>query len=356
MNLLRNYISITVLKGVGLVLLVLVSVATVAKFVGQLDDVGVARYGLPQALAFVALGIPRMIFDMLPAAALIGALLSLGNMAVHRELIVMRASGVSTLSMLMSVGLAGVVLLVIMVLIGESWAPSLGAYARDLRSQALLDDVNLGDGQSAWLRVGDRIISLRKPGGGLDFGGGMTVFELQGDGALRQVARADTAGVELTNEWILANYEQTTLSEAGTTVLRESMVREDFDLSPDLLGLSVVRQDLLDTLALTRYIDYLRSNGLDAQRYLLAYWSRIANTVSVVLMALLALPFVFGSLRSAGAGARLLVGLVIGLGYYVVVQVSVNGGEVFNVEPVVVAWAPCAALLVITAVGLFRVR
>lgn len=356
MNLLRNYILISVLRGVGLVVVVLASVVSAATLVRELVDVGVARYGLPEALAFVALGIPGRVFDILPVAALIGALLSLGNLAVHRELIVMRASGVSHLSLLTSVGLAGVVLLIIMALIGESFAPSLGAYARNMRSQALLEDVDLADGQSAWLRVGNRIISVRRPGGGLDFGGGMTLFELDGDGALRQVARADTAGMELTNEWILANYEETSLSAEGTKVVHAPIVRQNYDLSPDLLGLSIVRQDLLDTTALIRYIEYLEANGLDADRYLLAFWSRISNTVSVVLMTVLALPFVFGSLRSAGTGARLLVGLAIGLAYYVAVQLSLNGGEVFNVDPVVIAWAPCAVLLVITSGALLRMR
>jgi lipopolysaccharide export system permease protein len=87
-----------------------------------------------------------------------------------------------------------------------------------------------------------------------------------------------------------------------------------------------------------------------------AYWSRIANTVAVVFMVVLALPFVFGSLRSAGTGARMLVGLIIGLGFYVVGQVSSSGGEVFNLDPVLVAWAPTAALILTTAIALSRVR
>jgi lipopolysaccharide export system permease protein len=355
-TLLRNYLIVSVLKGVALVLVVLVLIGAIAELVGQLDDVGVARYGLNDAVTYVALRIPRMIFEVLPVAALIGALLSLGNLAVHRELVVMRASGVSHLEMLGAVGFAGVVLLVFMGLIGESLAPSLGAYARDMRDQALLDDVNLADGQSAWLRDGSRIISLHKPGDGREFAGGLMLFELDGDSALSGVVRADTAGTELTNEWILANYVETTLTDAGVEVVREPVIRQDYDLSPDLLGLSVVRQDLLDTPALTRYIAYLRSNDLDADRYLIAYWSRIANMVSVVLMTVLAVPFVLGSLRSAGAGARLLIGLLVGLGYYGLVQLTSNGGEVYDVDPVVVAWAPCVILTLVTAVALLRVR
>ncbi len=83
------------------------------------------------------LRLPRKIFDTLPAAALIGSLLSLGNLAVHRELVVMRASGISSLQLLGTVGLAGIGLAVLMALLGESLAPSLAGYANEMRTQAL---------------------------------------------------------------------------------------------------------------------------------------------------------------------------------------------------------------------------
>ena len=73
-------------------------------------------------------------------------------------------------------------------------------------------------------------------------------------------------------------------------------------------------------------------------------------------MAVLALPFVMGGLRSAGTGARMLVGLIIGLGYYVLVQLSAQIGDVFSLDPVVAAWAPGALLLFVTGVAVVRLR
>jgi lipopolysaccharide export system permease protein len=127
-------------------------------------------------------------------------------------------------------------------------------------------------------------------------------------------------------------------------------------LNPDLLELSVVREDLLDTPSLQRYIRYLDANDLDAHRYLVAYWSRIASVPSVLVMTILALPFVFGGLRSAGAGARLVVGLVIGLSYYVLGEVLKSGGEVYGLSPLFIAFAPSALLLVVAAIAFLRVR
>jgi lipopolysaccharide export system permease protein len=356
MNQLRRYLIVTVLKSIALVLCVIVVIGAVIEFVGQLDDVGMADYGLLEALSYVLLRVPRMVFEVLPAAAFVGALFGLGNLAVHRELIVMRASGVSHFSMLGALGLAGFGLLVVMVLLGESLAPSLGAYARDLRTAALHDDVNMADGQSTWLKDGNRIINLRQPSEVLGFSGGVFLFELDDAQRLVKVARADTADIGPLNEWLLGNYAETVFAPEGIQARRVEELRQSYGLSPDLLALSVVREDLLDTLALERYIDYLRANDLDARRYLIAYWSRFANIASVLFMTVLALPFVFGGLRSAGTGGRLLVGLIVGLTYYVVVQVAARSGQVFDVDPIVVAWGPTAMLLVVVTIALLRIR
>src|SRR5690606_38030201 len=114
MRRLTRYIALEVLKGVGLTVSVLVAVTSFVELVGQLDDVGTNDYGFREALTYVALRLPRTVFEILPPAALIGALLSLGNMAVHRELIVMRASGVSNMQLLGAVSVAGFALLVVM--------------------------------------------------------------------------------------------------------------------------------------------------------------------------------------------------------------------------------------------------
>ncbi|HEY3517804.1 MAG TPA: LPS export ABC transporter permease LptG [Gammaproteobacteria bacterium] len=355
MTLLRTYIVMAVLRGVATVMAVLVAVRVVIEFVGQLNDVGTGDYGLQDALTYIALRVPRTVFTTLPIGALIGSLLSLGNLAVHRELIVMRASGVSSLQLLSAVGLAGLMLAVLMVLLGESVAPSLGAYASELRTRAMHEEIAVADGQATWLREGDRIVALRRQAGDLGYGDGVLLFELGPEQTLRQVARADSANLE-ENRWVLSNYAETSFEDGGVTVRSGRESSERHGLNPDLLELSVVRADLLDTPSLVRYISYLRANSLDAHRYLVAYWSRLANVFSVVVMTVLALPFVFGGLRSAGAGARLLVGLIMGLTYYVAGQVLTSGGEVYGVNPVVIAWAPTALLVLVTSFAFARIR
>lgn len=355
MTLVRRYIVVSVFGGVATVLAVLLTVFVSIELVSQLNDTGVGDYGLTQAVSYVLFRLPRRIVDALPAAALIGSLLSLGNLAVHRELVVMRASGISSFQLLGSVGLAGFGLAVLMALLGESLAPSLGAYALEMRSQAMQKGAAPTSGQATWLRDGDRILSLRRQAGDLGYGGGVLLFELGSEQTLRQVARADSADIDDRSRWVLSNYAETTFLENGVDTRSEREATQTYSLNPDLL-VSVVRAELLDTPSLHRYIRYLRDNSLDSWRYEMAYWQRFSNLASVILMTILALPFVFGGLRTAGTGARLIVGLVIGLTYYVIGEVLARSGEVFELNPIAVAWAPSAVLFLVTIIAIARAR
>ncbi|HEY1491298.1 MAG TPA: LptF/LptG family permease, partial [Steroidobacteraceae bacterium] len=69
-----------------------------------------------------------------------------------------------------------------------------------------------------------------------------------------------------------------------------------------------------------------------------------------------AIPFVLGSLRTAGAGTRMLMGLVLGLGFFLLQRLIESGTVVFNLNPLLLAWMPTALLALVVLVLLARVR
>jgi lipopolysaccharide export system permease protein len=103
-------------------------------------------------------------------------------------------------------------------------------------------------------------------------------------------------------------------------------------------------------------VRYLDSNRLRATNYLFALWSRIARTVAILVAVLFAVPFAFGSLRSAGAGARATMGLVIGLLYFFLQRTVESSTTVFGLNPVLLAWLPCSLLAAAALVLYWRVR
>jgi lipopolysaccharide export system permease protein len=91
-------------------------------------------------------------------------------------------------------------------------------------------------------------------------------------------------------------------------------------------------------------IRHLEANGLDSREPTFAFWSRIARTVAPLFAVLLALPFVFGSLRGAGAGGRIAVGLVLGILFFLLQQMIESGAVVFRGDPMLLAWVPTAVM------------
>ncbi len=124
----------------------------------------------------------------------------------------------------------------------------------------------------------------------------------------------------------------------------------------DFLTDTVARPNDLDTRTLWSLIRHLKGNELDSRTQEFAFWSRIARTTAILFAALLAVPFVFGNLRSAGSGARLLIGVLIGLSFFLVQRLLESGGIVFDANPIALAWSPTVLLATVAMVLIARTR
>lgn len=350
-----RYVLAIMLRATALVLLVLVGLSAFINFAGQVDDVGKGSYSLLDALTFVTLKIPNQAYEMLPIATLLGALTGLGALASHSELIVMRASGMSVWRLARPVAVAGIVLTLLSAAIGEIIAPPTEQYAKRFRAQQMHKQLNFAGGQSGWIKDGDVVVNI---GEVLQSGraGGVRIYRFDDAGLIRSIGVAAMADVSADQRWRLEDYKESRFVEGGVTTRKQRLETQESSLNSDLLRLSVVDPEQLSGLGLANYVRYLKSNGLDSDRYESALWSRFAASVSVFVMCLLALPFVFGSLRSSGAGTRILVGVIFGVVYYLASKTMANSGTVYSLNPVLTAWLPTMVLCVVTGLLLARVR
>ena len=355
MRILRGYLFRTIIGTTGLVLAVLLSLGAFIEFVGQLDDIGIGNYGLLNALGWVALRMPNIIAQMLPIATLLGALLGLGTLAGRSELIVLRAAGVSPRGLASSVLATGVVLAVAGLAISMYLAPPLERYARQQRELAKFGQAGISAGDSAWIRDRRTILNVVPPTEEFP-AGNVYVFRLGEGGTLEAIGRAESVRAEPDRRWFLHNYAESRFTPAA---IQKSLATQALALegvNPDLLGLTIIREETMTGAALWRYVQYLKRSGLQARSYEVAFWSRIASLFAVPLMCVLAVPFVLGALRSGGAGSRLLAGLGIGLAWFLVSRTLADGGAVWNLNAVAVAWLPTGLLAIVTTALLGRSR
>ncbi len=354
MRIIRRYLFRVVLSRTLLVLAVLIALASFFELIGQLDNLGEGSYGLAEAFYYTVLKIPRKIFVVLPMAALIGSLLGLGALAAHSEIIAMRSAGISTWRLAGALAGTGVILGVVSFAIGDFIGPASEGYARQFRVLARSGEASLQPGTAAWVRDGNTYINLGHPDEELRFGG-VTLYRVE-NGALAALAHADSVEVTDDGQWVLNNFAETRFLDTGVVVHRVARLLEPKNLDSELLALMEVKRTTLVGGQLRRYIAYLKSNGLDARRYETAFWSRIMNSLAIIPMIVLALPLSFGNLRSSGAGARLVVGLAIGLAYFLGSQTLADGGAVFGLAPALVAALPPLILTLIVLGLLWRAR
>lgn len=355
MRIIRGYLSRTIVATSAIVMAVLLALGGFIEFVGQLDDIGTGGYGVVQGLAYTLLKIPEMAFIMLPMAVLLGSLLGLGALASGSELIALRAAGVSQNAVARSVLVTGFGLAALCLLLGEYLAPPLERYSRQFRTFSMHGPAGVATGESAWVRDGNVIINMSRLGDPSRFGG-VYLFRLDRGNRLASVARASSAGLDQAQRWTLNNYAVTTFTADGVTTQRARRSAAVSGLNAELLALTVVRPEALDGFALWRYIRYLRANELDSHRYEVAFWSRLAAAFAVAPMCVLAVPFAFGQMRRAGTGARMLIGIAIGLIYFLLSRALADGSEVYNLNPFVVGWLPTLALIAATVLALNRLR
>jgi lipopolysaccharide export system permease protein len=347
LRLIGGYLARAIITASLLVLFVLLAVMGFIEFVGQLDDIGVGQYTLVRAIGYVVLREPDAAFTLIPIAVLIGGILGLGGLAEHSELIAVRAAGVSLAALVRAVFTTGLFIALLTAALGEYLAPPIQRYARQMRVSAIQDGLGTGSGESAWMRDGGTIINVNAMGD--PRAAGVFLFQVAPGNRLASITHADSAGFDSSKQWILNNVTATDFASTGTRIRRARSQPQANSLNANLLGLTIVRADHLNGVALWNYVRYLRVNGLDARRYEISFWRRISTVTVMPIFCVLALALCFGRLRRAGTGARSAIGIALGLGYYLATQGLAEAGEAFALSPIVAAFLPTAVVAAVTA-------
>lgn len=121
-NRLERYIAGSILNSILIIIFIIICLASLFALVDQVNDFK-NNYGILQALQYVALTVPRRLYDNLPMASLVGSLIGLGTLASRSELTIMRAAGMSTGRIVYAVMKPVFVIMLASVLIGEYVIP-----------------------------------------------------------------------------------------------------------------------------------------------------------------------------------------------------------------------------------------
>ena len=354
MDLLDRYIGRAVLNGVLGAAFVMMTLDTLITFAGESGAIGKAHYTMWYALAYVLLSMPQEFYQYFPMIALLGTIFGLGMLASHSELIAMRAAGLSIVRITYAVLKTGLILAAFAIFVGEVIAPPAIQYAKLKRISAMNQQISLNTDYGLWARDGDTFIHVRR----VEAKGrllGLNLYQINDQQVLERVISADAADY-VKDHWELQHVTVGSIEPSGYKRQELKTMPWQSLLNPDVVSVVSVTPENLSIWKLRGYIDYLKENKLDASNYKLTFWTKVASPLTIGVMIILAVPFVFGSLRDAGMGKRLVFGFMLGLGFYVANTLSGQIGLVYGIPPVVSAILPTLLAMGVAGYLLLRTR
>ena len=346
---LDRYIGKTIFNTILMTLFMLVSLSGIIKFVDQLRKTGQGAYSALDAGYYTLLSVPKDIEIFFPMAALLGALLGLGTLAQRSELVVMQAAGFTRMQVALSVMKTAIPLVLLTMAIGEFVAPQGEQMARNFRAQQLYGGALVSTQSGLWAKDGNNFIYIERVKGDNEIDG-VSIYSFNDDRRLQSVRYAATAKWDKDKKlWVLSQVDESNLTDPKQITGSQSLGGEwKTNLTPDKLGVVALDPDALSITGLYDYSKYLKQSGQEAGRYQLNMWSKIFQPLSVAVMMLMALSFIFGPLRSVPMGVRVVTGISFGFVFYVLDQIFGPLTLVYGIPPVIGALLPSASFFLIS--------
>ena len=390
----------------------LIGLFAIFTFLDQMEDIK-GQYTIGRALLYVGYSLPRMFYETLPYATLIGCLTGLGLLASNSELIVMRAAGISTWHISRAVMIPTLAFVIVGLLAGEFVLPDFERTARAIREEARADDITPTGG--FWYRENQVFMHFNT----VSHDGELTgIHQYIAEGNMLSGTRFATRASynEESGNWTLYDVTETRIRDDGQKqprlgsergffdretfdheafgektfnektlnerLLNEGLLNEEildrkvldrkaldektfeqvsFDellwettLTPEILSTEIlVEPNKMSIMELKQKIDHLAAQGLNTGKFETGFYTKLLQPIASLSLVLVAISFIFGPLRDASMGMRVFSGLVIGLFFKFAQDLLSPASLVFGFSPLIATLLP---ILLCMAAGYLLLR
>lgn len=315
MKILDRYIAKTLLKYSLSVMVILVGIYAFFKFLEEVDNIGHASYTLLDAMIYIGLSTPSIVYLLSSLIILLGAILGLGQLASNSELIIMRSAGISIVEITKTTLKISLLFVVVMIFIGEFIAPLSTDYAKAYRAHALGEKVVSFNQQGFWIKDGGQFIHIDKNIDGTEFID-VTLITPNNTGQLNSVLFSKKANfngkkIVFENPSIYQIDASKPIAKIDKKILSQHTIKVEFD-QESILSLKKEPKEL-STLQLFRHVMFLSNNDLFSGAHEVELYSRIVKPLTLIAMIILSISFVFSSLRDSTLGRKIFLGVALSL-------------------------------------------
>ncbi|MCB5362644.1 LPS export ABC transporter permease LptG [Pusillimonas sp. CC-YST705] len=366
----RRYLASEIYRSCFVVLLALVGLFTFFALIEDLDQVN-DSFSLLNLFYLQALQLPSHLYELLPIGLLVGSVLALASLAQRNELVILRVSGVSGLKLLAMLWIITIPWVVGAFLLSEVVMPAVEIKSSEAKLQ-LLGRAGGGRLNSGyWFKEndehgGDRIINIAqlRPSGGVSE---IQLYEFSPTQELQRHSHAKEGYFE-DGKLILQEVTETLIDADAITALSDGQASKEpvtriqevvqrelpTSLTPERLIARILTPERMSISVLLDYIQYLNANQLHTERQIVALWRKAAYPFTLFVMITIAAPIGFMQTRRGGVGGKVFIGILLGVGFFMINQLALNIGTLGQWPPWVTALLPnLVALLLALAALLF---
>jgi len=306
----------------------------------------VLQQGAPfsAAVELLVYRLPYFLAFSFPMATLMASLMTIARLSDGQEITAMRTGGISLGRIAVSILAAGILVSAMTLFFNEVLVPgaeeryrraftrAIEAPANPVQEQVLFRDQQEGIESVYFAR---RFLADR----GVMEGVVVNQFER---GRLQRVIEAPQARY-VDQEWVFFN--GTMYLFTGPTTVATTFERLTLALrrTPKEIAIPKREPSEMSIRELRTYIRLLRRSGESTARYIVEVQSKFAIPASAALFALLAVPLGLRPHRS-GPSVGLGLTILVLVGYYIMISITLTLGQNGRVHPILAAWLPDAVL------------
>ena len=296
------------------------------------------------------LRLPAFSEILLSFAVMVGSIGALLSLSRRSELTIMRAGGMSVWQFLRPGVTVALLLGIFAVTIYNPLAASARSESERLVAEVFGKEAGLmvSSGAGSWLRQdgadGQSVMAARASSNQGLLLTGVTVIQFDTKGQFVERIDADKATLG-DSVWEL---QRALVSRPGREAERFETYTVSTYLTRERVGDALGSEIAVSVWQLPDLIELAEKTGLSAGRYKMQYALLLSRPMLLIAMVILAATVSLRSFRSGGIQTMVLVGMVGGIGFFLLTEVSRQIGMAGLISPTMAVWAPIGLALVIS--------
>jgi lipopolysaccharide export system permease protein len=338
---LETYVGREFLKLTALSLLTFVSLFIVVDFFEKIDRLVRAQLGAEGLLTYIMLKLPFAVGQVLPAAVLLGVMLTFGLMSRSHETIAIRTSGLNILSLFRPVVLYAGLVAVLLLSLNLYLIPwSQGHLDVFWRTQVdKKPPRNLHTMENFWYKGDQAIYNIVMFQKDIQCMEGVKIYLFDRQFHLVQIIAAARAQWQHDHWRFYHGYIQN--FDASGAVTGEKFQQRDITLTEQPKDFAELQKKVteMDVNELNRYVNRLERDGYKATPYRVDFYSRFSLALTPLILVILGLGL---ALRREQSHLTVVVAAGLGLmfGYWLFFGFCDSFGQAGNLPPLVAVITP----------------